>query len=868
MHKMRRVIIYCVSLIVTIIICMSLSTIIVSAEEGDLTIEILINNKEYDGLEIDYDINYYDFSNNLVTIDASDIVIDFYDRNNLSQSLGASAPTYAGEYQIRVEYIGLDYNTVVQTSDFDITKRRINTLISSTIIYGETPEWDVRVTQGSLANGDTIDDINIDYNYMDDLVNVGSYEDYNYIINSDNYQNATYSTWYLNILPKNITIEIDDLTIIYGSSIEPTYQLATGYTLENEDNIADLNINCLIDANELSEDLSVYNQGEHIIGAQYDNNNYNITFIEAKLTINSLIIYLDVDGQAVYGDIPEYNYILNSNLAYDDSYEDLGITYTVSSNKPSVGIHRINLTNSNVNYDIVLSESYLVVTPRVVTAKIDNKEITYGTPPISMLSVTLVEGDYAQGEEEHSLYINYYNYTNDVTPEGQPYIVNATSASTNYDVEFIPGELTILPKDIIVNVPNTVFTYGENKNFNYLVESVLPYDDTKYSLNIVIDANETSVGQYDALMSYDNNNYNIVFRNGKYTIQKKRIEIKINDISYIVYGEQPNYNCALWNSSLEYEDTIEDLNITYVPESLNSGERYTISANYSNTNYDIKFREGRINIAKRPITVILDDENVTYGESPSFTYRLDSNSSLASWDTLQALEISLTSNRVDADIAEYPIAYSYNNSNYNITFVQGYYTISPREITIRVKDIVREYGQTREFDESDLEIIEGSMGYSEPLSILGLEFTTTSGKAVGTVVGEYDLTVSTNNSNYDVRVIDGSVTIEKRRVNLTIEDIIKEFGDKDPKLAFEADVENLVFSGNLQREKGEKAGVYEINLGNLDAGDNYELVLQPATLTIKGDLPVLAYVSLSLLGFSFIVGAVVVIKWTKVARII
>ena len=80
---------------------------------------------------------------------------------------------------------------------------------------------------------------------------------------------------------------------------------------------------------------------------------------------------------------------------------------------------------------------------------------------------------------------------------------------------------------------------------------------------------------------------------------------------------------------------------------------------------------------------------------------------------------------------------------------------------------------------------------------------------------------------------------------ITADELGKVYGSKDPKLTYT--VEGLQgkdkMSGALVRAKGEDVGTYEISLGNLTAGDNYELVtftgatftITPATLTITAD---------------------------------
>jgi len=503
------------------------------------------------------------------------------------------------------------------------------------------------------------------------------------------------------------------------------------------------------------------------------------------------------------------------------------------------------------------------VTPRELKAKIDDKTFVYGNP-ISF-SITLDEGyAYAAGDNINSLQVNYTGYDKYVTVE--PYVVEAVATSPNYIVEFTAGSLTITKRDITINVSDIIITYGDVKTFekNLPAGQTLSYLDQIYMLNINIEADEQNVGNYEALLTYNNDNYNVEFTGGHYTINKKPLEIRIRDEA-IIYGETPEFSSSLWNCTMAYDDTLEDLNISYTPESQNAGERYSIGATCSNPNYNVIFSGGRLDIAKRPVTVIIDDVTLTYGNNPEFSYRLQNGSTLASWDSIQSLNVECSSEGVNVIDTPLPIVSSYDNDNYTVTFITGYHRITPRNITLKVKNVIKEYGEAKEFSGNDVEITEGSMAFGESLASLNLTFAIYNTSTEETIEnnlninrGTYGLTAACSNTNYNVTIEDGNLTVKKRKVRITVEDIKKAYGDRDKDIPYTTSVSGLAFTGQLGREEGEAPGVYEINLGTLNAGDNYELVLDAGDYIIDGSLPGIAYAGLGFLGLS-VIGAIFLI---------
>jgi hypothetical protein len=102
--------------------------------------------------------------------------------------------------------------------------------------------------------------------------------------------------------------------------------------------------------------------------------------------------------------------------------------------------------------------------------------------------------------------------------------------------------------------------------------------------------------------------------------------------------------------------------------------------------------------------------------------------------------------------------------------------------------------------------------------------------------GSYAVVATINDPNYLGEPADGILVIIPRPVTVTAINQTKIYGEGDPDLTYVVTGEPLVagddFTGELEREPGEDAGEYPIQLGTLSAGDNYDLTFVEGRLTI------------------------------------
>jgi hypothetical protein len=170
--------------------------------------------------------------------------------------------------------------------------------------------------------------------------------------------------------------------------------------------------------------------------------------------------------------------------------------------------------------------------------------------------------------------------------------------------------------------------------------------------------------------------------------------------------------------------------------------------------------------------------------------------------------------------------------NYNISYVNGGLTINPATLTITGGTTNSTYtaaAQTNTFT---------------PSGLLGSDSVTgVSGRASGTNVGTYNdaLTAATGTGlgNYNISYVNGGLTINRRPITVTADDLARGNGMANPALTYRITNSSLVggdnFTGNLSTNARQQspAGSYEISQGSLLLISNYALTFVPGTLTVR-----------------------------------
>lgn len=128
----------------------------------------------------------------------------------------------------------------------------------------------------------------------------------------------------------------------------------------------------------------------------------------------------------------------------------------------------------------------------------------------------------------------------------------------------------------------------------------------------------------------------------------------------------------------------------------------------------------------------------------------------------------------------------------------------------------------------------GLVGNEDESVLTGITGAIASGKNVG----EYATTLDGTDGNYNLRFVDGTLTITPKAIIVSANNLNKISGNIDPTLTYSITglVSGNTQSGSLSREKGELAGTYKINQGTLTAGSNYTITFNDGVFTIIPDV--------------------------------
>ncbi len=245
---------------------------------------------------------------------------------------------------------------------------------------------------------------------------------------------------------------------------------------------------------------------------------------------------------------------------------------------------------------------------------------------------------------------------------------------------------------------------------------------------------------------------------------------------------------------------------------------------------DISIYHSTINIAPKTLTVLAHAQTKVYGETdPAFTFTATG----FAYDEDESIISGTLIRELGEDVGTYAIELGTLSAgdNYVIDYTGANLEITPATLTVVAHD------QTKVYGEADPEFTYTAMefAFDDDESI----FTGALTRDAGENVGVYAINIGSLSAgiNYIIDFTSADLTITKADLFVTADPQSKIYGEADPELTFtvtgyQFDDDETIFTGDLDREAGEDVGVYEINIGTLEAGINYDIVFTPANLEI------------------------------------
>ena len=606
------------------------------------------------------------------------------------------------------------------------------------------------------------------------------------------------------ILKKPITIEALATSKFYGDTDAPLPLKIDG----EETNTSALNTTFFLNGNDqLSGALTRAageDVGEYAITSTLAHPNYDITYTGAMFSIQKKEISITADTLSKhYGDEdPEFTYTVSPTGI---NLTSINGTLTREAGE-NVGVYSINSSLTSNNFNINFTPAELTITKKPVTVKAVDKEHIYG----EALQALTYEVSPSLSENE-SLDVFMYRGSSSITPDR--YLIHMEGNNPNYDVTWEKGIYTIKKKPLTItaNPISQIYDAAEKPLTYSFSENLVGDDALTGSLS-----RETGnlPGTYKISSTLSHPNYDITFNQANYVIAKKSISLTA-DAKTKVYGEQDPVLTYTLSTALM---TGVSLQGGLTREAGNAPGSYEIRSNISHPLYDITYIPADLTITKKPITITAESKTVVYGEdSEPLTYTLSEN--LVGTDNL----VGQLERETRETVGTYPITSTLAHPGYSITYVGANYEITKKPITITAEDKTIFYGDT------DVELT----FTTEPAISSGDEFTGELSRATGKEVGEYLISSTLANPNYDITFKSGKYTIANRAITIKADNIVKKYGQEEPELTYSVSpplVGNDELTGSLTRASGEDLGDYQIT--STLANDEYDITFEPGTFSI------------------------------------
>jgi len=390
------------------------------------------------------------------------------------------------------------------------------------------------------------------------------------------------------------------------------------------------------------------------------------------------------------------------------------------------------------------------------------------------------------------------------------------------------GTYTITTRKITVTIDNQTSDYGDAiKVLNYSVTSgsLANGNTLENIIRVTTTATSTSnVGtypiigsQYNADGQIINANYAVTFvgnatngKDGVYTITKRPVTITWGEtgetaFSYVYNGteQKPNPTFKGLLDDLNHKATVtvtaQSGSSLTSGQSINKGD-YTMTVALPSQNYKWKDTEDDstdktqgFEITARPITVTIADKSSTYGNplepltaTTTDTVAIDDDKkanggtlsgNLNALITLSAKDASGNAITNKSPVGTYDITGSQNEGfpaqNYNITFENGTYKITARQINVTIENKQSVYGKNHLVDNPLTATTTDAVAIADGINTIVSLYTNDQHNNAVTLstttdAGTYIIKGECINNNYTVSFTEGTYTIQKATITATI----------------------------------------------------------------------------------------------------
>ncbi|WP_375583664.1 MBG domain-containing protein [Cyclobacterium xiamenense] len=566
--------------------------------------------------------------------------------------------------------------------------------------------------------------------------------------------------------------------------------------------------------------------------------NYEIELVNGTLTVGKAKVTITADDKSkTYGDEnPELTFTYSGLTNGDTKIATEPSITTTATAASAAGEYAITLAGGEDDYyEIELKNGTLTVGKAKVTITADDKSKTYGE---ENLELTFTYSGLTNGDTKIATEPSITTTATAASAAGEYAITLAGGEDDNYEIELKNGTLTVGKAKVTITADDTGKTYGEENPELTFTYSGLTNGDTQVTTEPTLSTFATAtsaVGDYPiSLTGGADDNYEIELKNGTLTVGKAKVTITADDKSK-TYGEE-NPELTFTYSGLTNGDTKIEVepSITTTATAASAAAEYPITlTGGADDNYEIELVNGTLTVGKAKVTITADNKSNTYGdENPELTFSYEG---LVNGDTKVATEPSIATTATAASAAgDYPIELTGGaDDNYEIELKNGTLTVGKAKVRITADNKSKTYGEENPSLTFRYEgLVNGDTQVATEPSIV------TTATAASTA-GDYPIELTGGaDDNYEIDLVNGTLTIGKANLTITADDTGKIYGEENPSLTFTYD--GLV-NGDTKvatepsiattATAASAAGDYPIELTG-GADDNYEIELKNGTLTV------------------------------------
>lgn len=667
----------------------------------------------------------------------------------------------------RVELDYLDSKIKVMNDYQDIIVK----LVPPTITYGDTLVNVIGVTVNGreVSISSNINEYNVSGNSINaTLTYDGKFHDTTYEVTSTT----------ISVLPKEVTLTIDNQTSVYGDSFK---ELTGKMTLVNNDSLSDV-VKLIKESGSTPGTYKITALKLHpgyLI--EVDEGTYEITKRLIKVKVLNHKPIMKASSSVISDIMVEVINNVDDNYTFEyELYQDETLKATISmmgvvSSTLDIGTYivvpiiysdyyeiesyeegslEILIDNTYYDVNVIFKDGNEIVTEKVydgniVTPIINVKKHDTGEVITSGIVYTINGGETIK---------NVGNYTINVVVNEVEYVGIAT-----FRINKLKVDLSLSAESFIYN--------GLSQTPIFVINNLITGDNVNVETKAITSVN---VGSYQItalqLVGLDAQNYELSVDTTKfYQITPLNIEVKINEVTQI-YGDASIIPSVTVLSTIPSTDVLSSIITLQKENGINVGD-YDIACTVINDNYQVLITGGAkaYHIVKRQASILIDNKTSVYGdELANLTCTV---SGLASIDQNLAFTNFVRLNKeTGINVGNYQITGQGINDNYQFDIVNGVYTITKRQLELSLNDVSVIYGNA--YTDPIIDIIDGTLAYKDSLNDT-IKVT----KEEGNTVGTYKLKLSVINSNYDVLINYtnngySTYSIIKRKLEITLDDLV------------------------------------------------------------------------------------------------